>query len=278
MRCAIVSDVHANPEALEAALASEPLRTADAIICLGDVVGYYTEPDRCVQRIRSVAALGIAGNHDLAATGKLDPSDFGRHARTAIEWTKPRLSAESLGYLERLPLFANFEAHFSCVHGALHPEPNATLHLSNLARVDRSFERLTSGTTGTRICFFGHTHHAVAYESDGTRASALTGPSLRLSDDRFYLVNPGSLGQPRDGDRRASYVVYDTSHRSLEFHRIDYDFEAPLARARSAGLLDPPSLRARTSDWLGSCVHDARTALGVAARHVRKRSRFDPPR
>lgn len=272
MRYAIISDVHANPEALSAVLASDALRAADALICLGDLVGYYTHPNECVDAVRQNASVCIAGNHDLAAVGRLDPSDFGRHARLAVAWTRPRLSAENRAYLSALPFTALIGDAFICVHGALHPEPNPILHLSNSARIELSFERLRSGAFGPRVCFFGHTHRAVAYAHDGERVHVVSGAELELRHGASYLINPGSVGQPRDGDARASFAVFDTGRRCLAFHRVAFDMRPALDRARREGLLAEPTLGERTLDMLGGGADLTRRVAGRAV-HAARRAR-----
>jgi predicted phosphodiesterase len=270
MRYAIISDVHANPEALSAVLASDALRAADALICLGDSVGYYTNPNECVDAVRQHSSVCIAGNHDLAAVGRLDPSDFGRHARLAVDWTRPRLSAENRAYLSALPFSALVGDAFVCVHGALHPEPNPILHLSNAARIELSFERLRSGAFGANVCFFGHTHRAVAYAHDGQRVHVLAGAELDLPPGGSYLINPGSVGQPRDGDGRAAYAVFDSARRRLEFHRVAFDMRPVLERAQRAGLLREPTLAERTRDVLGEGADLTRRAAGRAVHAARR--------
>ena len=270
MRYAIISDVHANPEALSAVLASAAVRSADALICLGDLVGYYANPNECVGRIRAHASVCIAGNHDLAAVGRLDPSDFGRQARRAIEWTRPRLVRENREYLAALPLTALVGNAFVCVHGALHPEPNPILHLSNAARIELSFERLRSGAFGSNVCFFGHTHRAVAYMHDGQRIHTLAPDELELRASASYLVNPGSVGQPRDGDARAAFAVLDTVQRRVSFHRVEFDMHACLQRAQQADLLYRPTLVERTRDALGGSADLGRRLAGRAVRAARR--------
>lgn len=270
MRCAIISDVHANPDALRAVLATDAVRSADALVCLGDSVGYYAEPNECVELIRDHAALCLAGNHDLAAVGRLDTTDFSRTARAAIDWTKPKLSRDTRSYLADLPLFSSFGQHFACVHAALHPEPNATLHLSNPARLELSFRKLASGSIGSSICFFGHTHHSAVYAYDGVRPFALDGDRVELPRLGWYLINPGSVGQPRDGDERAAFATYDTDRRLLEFHRVTYDARRPLQRAHEAGLLSVPTLRERASEFLHSRTDGARKRVGLAVHRARK--------
>jgi diadenosine tetraphosphatase ApaH/serine/threonine PP2A family protein phosphatase len=273
MRCAILSDVHANVEALEAVLSSEAVRSADAVVCLGDLVGYYASPNECVELIRRHASSCIAGNHDLAAIGLLDYTDFGRAARLAIDWTRSELTAENRDYLASLPLTETIGSDFMCVHGALHPSPNATLHLSNEARVDASFEQLRSGSFPCRTCFFGHTHRPVVYRHDGQRSSVLPGGTFELCTSEYHLVNPGSVGQPRDRDPRAAFAVYDTATRELRFERVVFDRAACLARARAAGLLLPPSLADRTRDWLATGVDGTRKLIGRGLHATRQRLR-----
>jgi predicted phosphodiesterase len=273
MRCALVSDIHANLEALEAVLASEPVRSADAIVCLGDVVGYHANPNECVELVEQRARLCIAGNHDWAAVGKLDTRDFGRVARVAIAWTAPRLTSKNLGFLADLPVLSVFEQEFVCVHGALHPEPNVTLHLSDAFRAERSFEHWPQDALEQRICFFGHTHRPIVYAYAAGRCRVLEASAVELSPNARYLINPGSVGQSRDRDPRASFLIYDTAARRLWFHRVAYDQDACLRRARQAGLLPQAALGETVQDWLAIRAIGARRLLGRAAYRARRLAR-----
>jgi predicted phosphodiesterase len=240
LRYAILSDVHANIEALEAVLEAARAEGADRVLCLGDVVGYHADPDACVARLREVSALCVAGNHDRAAVGVTGPTDFSDAGWRAILWTRARLAPESRSFLAALPLHAVVDGRLLLVHAAVHPAPNADLHLSNDARVSRSIQALYRGPWGVRLGFFGHTHRGAVHELRGGAQRTREGTMIALDPGSHYLINPGSVGQPRDGDPRASFLILDTDELGVRFHRVPFDGAACLAKAARAGLLDPP--------------------------------------
>ena len=242
MRYAILSDVHANLEALTAVLEDARARGAERIVCAGDLVGYHADPEACVALLRARDAVCVAGNHDRVAAGLADPRDFGDLARRTAGWTRDHLGDESRAFLGSLPIARVVDARFLLVHGALHPRPNADLHLSSSARVRRSIEALEGGPHGVRLAFFGHTHRAAVH---GRRASAraVEGGTVQLFVGEACLVNPGSVGQPRDGDPRAAYAIFDAEARAVSFVRVPFDRDACLAKAARAGLLAPAERR-----------------------------------
>jgi predicted phosphodiesterase len=240
VRYAVLADVHANLEALDAVLAAAAVEGAERLVCAGDLVGYHADPEACVERLRAAGVVCVAGNHDRAAAGVAEPVHFGAEARRAVLWTRERLSPASRAFLAGLPLHRVVDGRFLLFHGALHPVPNADLHLSRDARVARSIQALRDGPWGVGLAFFGHTHRAVAHEaSDGAFRSS-EGPVVELSGDGRHLVNPGSVGQPRDGDfSRAAFAIFDASDRGgvVRFLRVPFDASACLAKAERAGLL-----------------------------------------
>lgn len=255
---AVISDLHANLEALRAVLGAIDHGPADTIVCLGDIVGYNANPNECVELLRRSGARSIVGNHDRAAIGVKDASDFGTLGRRAIRWTRSVLTGESARFLASLPTELSVDGRFFAVHGALHPEPNDDLHLSTEARVTKSLHALATGRFGSNVCFFGHTHRAVVWELRRGQVRCHTGSELELLPHAHYLINPGSVGQPRDGDQRAAYALYDAERRSVRFCRVTYDFEAAESRTRAMGLLDEPP---RLHGALDRLVHRlARTA------------------
>jgi predicted phosphodiesterase len=255
MRYAVLADVHGNLEALAAVLDQALAEGAERVVCAGDLVGYHADPDACIERLRAVSAVCVAGNHDRVAAGLAEPRRFSPAARRAALWARAHLSPASLAYLAALPLHRVVDGRFLLVHAALHPTPNADLHLSSHARVARSIEALRDGPWGVGLAFFGHTHRAVVHEAcsgacrsrEGVMAElALSVPGAR------YLINPGSVGQPRDGDPRAAFALLDVSAdgaATLRFRRVAFDdgacrekaaraavgpAEGPLARLRAA--------------------------------------------
>jgi predicted phosphodiesterase len=237
VKLALIADIHANLEALEATLADIALRNVDRIVCLGDIVGYNTRPAECIALVRRHRALCVAGNHDLAVCGRITTGDFSSTAARAVTWTQRRLDRGDMNFLAGLPLKACVDDALIAVHGALHPQSEcATVRLDSDERRMRSFQALVADPSGARICAFGHTHHAGIYELRGDRVTARPDQTLRLHDDGYYLLNPGTVGQPRERDRRASYMVVDLAQRTVSLHRVEYDAAVPLAATREAGL------------------------------------------
>lgn len=239
MRLALISDIHANLEALEATLADIAAQDVDRIVCLGDIVGYNANPAECIALIRDADALCVAGNHDLAVCGRIPTKHFPATAARAVQWTQRRLSWRDLQFLAGLPLKAHVEGGLVAVHGALHPQTaSATVRLDTDEKRQQSFQALIADRSGARIGAFGHTHEVGIYEfwprGGGTDARGERTTALR--DDAYYLLNPGSVGQPRSKDTRASYMIVDLAACTVAVHRVAYDRDATLAATRQAGL------------------------------------------
>jgi len=238
MRIVIISDIHANLAALEAVLEHADVDHADAVWCLGDIVGYGPEPNACVQRIqRYTDSTSLAGNHDWAALGKIDATDFNTDARSSTLWTRDQLVEESRAFLDGLatrrgPLLE----HFTLSHGSpRHPLWEYVLYPSIAAENFPYFD--------TRVCLVGHTHVPIIFRhvAGSSKVQALSPPvdttfSLGDDEDVRVIINPGSVGQPRDGDPRASYAVLDPEALALTFHRVSYDIGATQERMREFGL------------------------------------------
>jgi predicted phosphodiesterase len=202
MRYGVISDVHANLEALDAVCRQLDAARVERVICLGDTVGYHAHPNECVARARERCDVVLAGNHDRAAAGTLDPIEFPFVARHAIAWTRDVLDPAHAAYLAGLPCFDVLDQTTSLVHGALVPAPNDLLHISSPQRIEANLAALARRTE--RLCWFGHTHKPVVHTwLAGHIASQLGIASVELVGETRYLVNPGSVGQPRDGDPRA---------------------------------------------------------------------------
>lgn len=235
MRIAVLSDIHANIVALEAVLAAAgPL---DAIWHLGDVVGYGPAPDEVVARLAELGAIGVLGNHDAVAIGDEEPDLFNVDARRAIEWTRDAIAPETRRWLAALPETL-VEGDVTLVHGSPR-EPRWEYVLS------ASTARDNLGAFATRLCLHGHTHVPVAFRSDGRAVRTLSpgdGTRLELGTGRS-LLNPGSVGQPRDGDPRAAYAILDLEADELAWHRVAYDIAATQRAMERLGL--PPRLVSR---------------------------------
>ena len=238
MRYAVLSDIHSNLEALTAVLDDLQSLQIDRYLCLGDVVGYGADPSACLARLQSFDAVMVGGNHDLACIGKVDLERLNAAACAAVVWTRDQLSFTELDALRRLPLTETVEC-FTLVHGTLR-HPARFDYLWDAADVVDSL-----AVCRTRFCLIGHTHQPLLAEYDrgrrrlvslrtGTEAAAA---STYLDEpDRVYLVNPGSVGQPRDGDPRASYAVIETDARRIEVRRVPYDVPTAQRKIRAAGL------------------------------------------
>jgi predicted phosphodiesterase len=237
MRYAIVSDIHANLEALTAVLEKiDSDQAVDQIICSGDLVGYYANPNECLRLIRERGIQCVAGNHDTVAAGRKEPLKFGASGRYAILWTRPRLTADNLRFLQSLPLMMTIDEKILVVHGSLHPQPNEDDYLNTPEQIRECFAAWPQVAPQIRLCFFGHTHRGLAYESSGAEIRKHKTQTLKLQD-ATYLVNPGSVGQPRDRDPRAAFAVFDDQTQTLEFHRVKFDREACYRKAEVAGLI-----------------------------------------
>lgn len=276
MKYAVIGDVHANAEALAAVLDAISRDGVGRIVCLGDVVGYNTSPNEAVRMLRASGAVAISGNHDRAAVGDIDAATFGRTARRAIEWTRTRLTEESREYLASLPSTVLVDDACFVVHGALHPEPNDALHLSTPARVTRSFEELATGRFGSNVCFFGHTHRPVIYEFRAKQVRTVHETDAVLEPGAHYLVNPGSVGQSRDGDWRAAYAIFDTELRRVALRRVGYDVARSERAARTEGLADVERWPARSRAWLERRIDEGRDVLATCRLAKRIRSLRSP--
>ena len=239
MRYAVLSDVHANLEALTAVMGAAASHQIDRYLCLGDLVGYGADPAACIERLQGCGAVMVGGNHDLACIGMLDLDWFNEAARAALLWTREQLSFTALDGLRRLPLTTT-EGSCTMAHGTLrHPE-----RFEYLVDLAQALDTLTA--CRTLFCLIGHTHIpcVLEYERSTRRMTQILTTAQELTEVSFrddpeavrYLVNPGSVGQPRDGDPRASYAVIDEERRRISVHRIPYNVDAAQRKIRDAGL------------------------------------------
>lgn len=249
MRLLLISDIHANIDALDACLLAAP--EYDAVANLGDVVGYYACPNEVVARSRHISDILVRGNHDRAAVGLTDLSDFNPIAGTAIRWTRNALTEENRAWLQNLvagPCFSPELPGIQFVHGSPWDEDEYILNTSSAEEVLR-FSNLY-------LTFYGHTHVQKVFAWDSNQITDFDfGQRLRdqlqvcrvlLEEGRKYLVNPGSVGQPRDGDPRAAFALYDSNEQSITLYRVPYDIQRAQARIVVAGL--PERLAVRLSE------------------------------
>ena len=233
MRLAILSDVHANLEALAAVEQAIAAERPDRVYCLGDVVGYGASPLECCRRVRALAAVTLLGNHDAAVCGRMDYRYYYGAARSALDWTARQLGAAELEWLRSLP-YVHAEGEVGFSHGSpIEPQAYGYVFAAEQAR-----ELVPHLDALPLVTFMGHSHLCKVF---GVLARGEVtedvGSCIALDASRKYLVSVGSVGQPRDYDNRASFVMYDTGARLLRFHRVAYDiagaaqkiFDAPLA-------------------------------------------------
>ena len=236
LRYLILSDIHGNWEALEAVVESAA-NEYDRILCLGDIVGYGADPNAVTEWVRTNAAVVVRGNHDRASAGLEDLEWFNPVARRAAEWTHEQLTPENLAYIAALPKGPLPVDDFQVMHGSLLDEDEYVVGADDAGQ---SFPYLE-----TSLAFFGHTHLQGGFQWGLNRVRTLGRPAarqkelpLQLEPDAAYLINPGSVGQPRDGDPRAGYVLYNRNERFLMYRRVAYDVTAAQAKIQRAGLPD----------------------------------------
>jgi len=232
MRYAVIADIHANLEAFVAVL--KDIKSAggvDGFWCLGDIVGYGPDPGRCIELLREKKPVCVAGNHDLAAIGKLDLKDFNPDAAEAIRWTTRQITDEDKKYLESLPK-AVMKEGFTLIHGS--PREPVWEYLASIGSALVNFNYLR-----TQNCLVGHSHQPLFFhqQADGKVVSIPFDETMgqALSNGR-YIINPGGIGQPRDGDPRASYAIYDSQAGIIKLHRVAYDYEETQKKIMKAGL------------------------------------------
>lgn len=233
----IVSDIHANREALEAVLA-DARGQYQRIVCLGDLAGYGADPNFTVDWARTNVAAIVRGNHDKICAGLESLYSYRPAARAAAEWTINALTAENRAYLERLPRGPLPFEGFDLVHGSPLDEDEYLVTSADVAVIRKEID--------TPISFFGHTHLQGGFLLARNNVQPIDRRRvLELEHHYGYLINPGSVGQPRDGDPQAAYAIYYPDERVVEFKRVGYDTAAAAKKIREAGL--PESLAARLS-------------------------------
>lgn len=238
MRYAILSDIHANLDALETVVRAAQGDGVDHLVCLGDVVGYGPQPAECLQLLQRHNATVIAGNHDFAVAGKLDISNFNVYAREATLWTRDHLNDAALSYLAELPLVVELDG-FTAVHGTLHtPELFDYVQTSYDAHLSMQEMRQP-------LCVIGHSHVPITFVQDEAIGYRLD-PVARIQPHTKTIINVGSVGQPRDYDPRASWAVYDASDQTVELRRIRYDIDSVVRKICEAGLPRPLGERLRS--------------------------------
>jgi len=244
VRYLVLSDLHSNWQGLEAVIAASAGHY-DRALCCGDLVGYGADPNAVVDWVRANCAAVIRGNHDRAWVAEADLEWFNPVARHAARWTGQALTPENAAYVTTLAKGPLLVDDFQLSHGAPYDEDE---YMTSAAEAAMAFEYLE-----TRVAFFGHTHLQGGFIWNHGRVETISPywqgacpDVMRVDGDCGYLVNPGSVGQPRDGDPRAAYLIYDSEGAAVEYYRVVYDVETAQERIRAAGL--PPILADRLSE------------------------------
>ncbi|CAN5590935.1 metallophosphoesterase family protein [soil metagenome] len=230
MRVCVLSDIHANLPALRSVLRA--LEPYDAVWQLGDIVGYGPQPDEVVAELRSLGAGGVRGNHDSAAVGHIESTWFNDTARKAVRWTSDQMAPATRDWLFGLPE-CTVEGDFTLVHGSPRDPTWEYIYSTPVARANLA-------AFDTRHCLVGHTHVPLVFREDDGLVEALapTDGSQLVLDGRRTIINPGSVGQPRDGDPRACAMLLDTERHTVEWRRVEYPIAETQELMRSAGLPD----------------------------------------
>lgn len=237
-KIAIFSDIHGNLQALQAILNEIDSLKPDFILCCGDVVGYGANPNECCELLRERKIPTIAGNHDFAALGLIDITYFNDVARTAITWTADQLTSENANFLKNLPMSVPME-EMLFVHSSPY-QPELWHYVITMGNARTAFQHFTE-----KVCFIGHSHTPFIVENFDNNLTCPESPTLKMRDNARYLVNVGSVGQPRDRNPDACFALYDRDSSILEIRRTNYDRAQAQTSIISAGL--PKELAERLS-------------------------------
>lgn len=240
MKYAIISDIHANLEALQSVLKDARAKGVKQFICLGDVVGYNANPSECIDEIRALGCQVIMGNHDAYTVADEIPSVVNRRAKSSIEWTRENISEEQKGWLKALPLTRRVGS-FEVVHASMNSPEDWNYVVNGIDAI------LHFHHQETPLCFFGHTHSPMYFNTENRKTNK-DEDHITLKDGFDYFINVGSVGQPRGDDKRAQYVIYDTKAKTVDLQRVEYDVAKACAKIRAAGLPEHNALRLEKTD------------------------------
>lgn len=229
MKYAILGDIHANLEALTAVLNDAREQGVTGYVCTGDVVGYNADPKACLKMIRNLKCQIVQGNHDYYAGCNETMELFTPLAQKSIYWTRKQLSVLDRKYLKNLPLICDIE-NFTIVHSSL-SAPNRWNYIFKRTAAEANFLNQFS-----KVCFFGHTHVPLAFVKDGSEIEKGYYETLNIREGYQYLINVGSVGQPRDRNPRSAYVIYDLDAQTVTLRRLEYDRSTTQRKIRAAGL------------------------------------------
>lgn len=228
MKYAIFGDIHANLEALQTVLEDADSKGCDNFVCLGDIVGYNADPGECTRIIRDLDCPVVKGNHDEEASLDTPLDGLNPLAAHALRWTREHLGKEDREWLKSMKMVRQVR-DFTIVHATL-DTPGGWGYVTNKFDAMASFSYQF-----TPVCFHGHTHTPRFYVKDGS-VEAVAGDSIKIEMGRKYFINTGSVGQPRDGDWRASYAIFDTDAQEVSIYRLEYDVETAQQKILDAGL------------------------------------------
>ena len=238
MRIALFGDIHANLEALEVVLADAEEQGCTDYVCMGDVVGYNADPAACLEKVKAMNIPVVKGNHDEDASGTHSLDSMNPVAAAALEWTRAQLSEDQRVWLRRLRMVRQVE-DFTIVHSTL-DQP------ANWNYVTNRFDAMSNFSYQfTQVCFHGHTHVPRVYVKTD-KVQEVPADSLIIEEGSKYFINAGSVGQPRDGDWRGCYAIYDLDHKMVVFRRVEYDIATTQQKILDAGL--PAMLAERLAD------------------------------
>jgi predicted phosphodiesterase len=228
MKFAIFGDIHANLEALDAVLIDAATNDCTHFICIGDIVGYNANPSDCLKIVRDLDCPVVKGNHDEEASVDTDLVGLNPLAEAALNWTRTALSEEEKDWLRSLRLSRQVR-DFTIVHATL-DTPGSWTYVMNKFDAMANFSYQF-----TQLCFYGHTHAPVTYVKADS-VSRIDDPLVRIEPGRKYFINVGSVGQPRDGDWRASYAIFDYENKTVKNRRLEYDIKTAQSKILAAGL------------------------------------------
>ena len=226
---AVLGDIHANLDALNVVLDDCRSQGVTDFLCTGDVVGYNACPHECMDIIREIGCPVVVGNHDFYVSSRQNLDDFNPAAAVVVQWTRVQLADEEVSWLRSLP-FTHTQMGVTLVHSTMDNPENFGYVFDNLQAEANFLNQKTP------VCFHGHTHCPMIYEKSMNGVFRIDAQDFKLPIGRKYFINVGSVGQPRDGDPRATYVIYDPKERTVRYRRIEYDVEAAQERIRLAGL------------------------------------------
>jgi len=232
MRYGIFSDIHANVEAFKVVLESLENENIDQYVFAGDIVGYGAQPKECIKILQKLIeekkCICVAGNHDYAVCGKSADDNYTRHAKDAVDWTKKQIDQKDKEFLAQMPLIQKTE-DLTVVHANLET-PDSWNYIFDIDDAHPNFKLLK-----TQVCFIGHSHKPLMFIS-GQTVNWVVQDQIDILKDTEYIINVGSVGQPRDGNPKASYAIYDTSTAIVEIKRVNYDVQKVQQEILHAGL------------------------------------------